>query len=70
MPFCKINRAMKTSFRVSLLLITFIAAVQSQAQQAKSPVQLGDQYFAAGEYYTAAHLYGQYLTPSRKSTNR
>ena len=41
--------------------------MQSQSQQTKSPVQLADQYFAAGEYYTAAHLYGQYLNPLKKA---
>jgi outer membrane protein OmpA-like peptidoglycan-associated protein/tetratricopeptide (TPR) repeat protein len=32
-------------------------------QLAKSPLQLAEQYFAAGEYYTAAYLYEQYLNP-------
>ena len=31
----------------------------------KSVLQLADQYFAAGEYYTAAYLYEQYLNPRR-----
>ncbi len=36
-------------------------------QLAKSPLQLAEQYFAAGEYYTAAHLYEQYLNPPKNS---
>jgi OmpA-OmpF porin, OOP family len=31
----------------------------------KSVLQLADQYFAAGEYYTAAYLYEQFLNPSK-----
>ena len=48
------------------LMIACISAMQSQGQQAKGPVQLADQYFAAGEYYTAANLYEQFLHPSKK----
>ncbi len=66
MPVCKINNAMKTTTRFLVVLIACTSWMQSQGQQAKSPVQSGDQYFAAGEYYTAAHLYGQYLNPSKK----
>jgi OOP family OmpA-OmpF porin len=43
----------------------------SQLLKSKKPVQknalqLGDQYFAAGEYYTAANLYGQFLNPKKE----
>jgi outer membrane protein OmpA-like peptidoglycan-associated protein len=31
----------------------------------KSVLQLADQYFEAGEYYTAAYLYEQFLNPSK-----
>jgi OmpA-OmpF porin, OOP family len=31
----------------------------------KSVLQLADQYFAAGEYYTAAYLYEQFLNPDK-----
>ncbi len=48
------------------LIIVCTSAMQSQGQQAKGPVQLADQYFAAGEYYTAANLYEQFLHPSKK----
>lgn len=34
---------------------------------AKSPLQLAEQYFAAGEYYTAAYLYEQYLNPPKNT---
>ncbi|MFI5129666.1 MAG: tetratricopeptide repeat protein, partial [Chitinophagales bacterium] len=62
---------MKTFNRLLIILAISMNWVTLQAQQvkktaAKNPVQLGDQYFAAGEYYTAAHLYGQFLNPSKK----
>lgn len=47
-------------------LIAITAWIPCHSQQVKTPVQLGDQYYAAGEYYTAAHLYGQFLNPSKK----
>jgi OOP family OmpA-OmpF porin len=59
----------KQSLKTLSLLIAFFAcksSIYAQGQQAKSPVQLADQYFAAGEYYTAANLYEQYLHPSKK----
>jgi outer membrane protein OmpA-like peptidoglycan-associated protein/tetratricopeptide (TPR) repeat protein len=37
--------------------------------QKNSPLQLADQYFAAGDYYTAANLYKQYLDPSKGSVS-
>lgn len=43
--------------------------VQSQQVVHKSPLQLADQYFEAGEYYTAAYLYEQYLKTSGGNTN-
>lgn len=55
---------MKTTGRCLVLLAACMICMQSKSQQAKNPLQLGDQYFAAGEYYTAASLYGQYLHPS------
>ena len=47
-------------------MIVCISSVHSYGQQAKGAVQLADQYFAAGEYYTAANLYEQFLHPSKK----
>jgi OmpA-OmpF porin, OOP family len=52
--------------RFLALAAACIAWVTSQSQQAKGPLQLADEYFAAGEYYTAANLYGQFLHPSKK----
>jgi len=43
--------------------------VQSQQVVRKSPLQLADQYFESGEYYTAAYLYEQYLKTSGKTSN-
>jgi outer membrane protein OmpA-like peptidoglycan-associated protein len=63
----KTNKTMNTTGKCLLLLAAFTASLVTEAQQAKkNPVQLGDQYFAAGEYYTAAHLYGQFLNPPKK----
>jgi outer membrane protein OmpA-like peptidoglycan-associated protein len=49
-----------------ICLAACIGWLPGKAQQVvvtKSPLLLADQYFAAGEYYTAANLYGQVLTP-------
>jgi OmpA-OmpF porin, OOP family len=62
----KANHVTKTSARFLTLMIACGGIMQSQGQQAKGPVQLADQYFAAGEYYTAANLYEQFLHPSKK----
>ena len=59
----KVN-AIKTIAMFLTWMIACLSAVQGQ--QAKGPVQLADQYFAAGEYYTAANLYEQFLHPSKK----
>jgi OOP family OmpA-OmpF porin len=67
LPFWQINNsAMKTTCRYLILLVASASWISSSGQQAKNPVQLGDQYFAAGEYYTAANLYGQFLNPSKR----
>lgn len=66
MPFCEANGTMRTACRSLVLLAACAAWMPSQGQQAKGPVQLADQYFAEGEYYTAAHLYGQFLNPPKK----
>ena len=57
---------MKTTLKFLIFLAACTGWITSEGQQAKNPVQLGDQYFAAGEYYTAAHLYGQFLNPPKK----
>jgi OOP family OmpA-OmpF porin len=54
------------------LLVVSSCWLPLQGQQVvhgKSPLQLADQYFAAGEYYTAAYLYEQYLNPSKINSN-
>ena len=54
------------------LLVAVTCGLSLQSQQVipgKSPLQLADQYFAAGEYYTAAYLYEQYLNPSKIKSN-
>ena len=54
------------------LLIASACWLPLQSQQVvhgKSPLQLADQYYAAGEYYTAAYLYEQYLNPSKIKSN-
>jgi OOP family OmpA-OmpF porin len=53
-------------------LVSCICWLPCQAQQVivtKNPLQLADQYFAAGEYYTAAYLYEQVLNPSANTRN-
>ncbi|MFL5747819.1 MAG: flagellar motor protein MotB, partial [Niastella sp.] len=55
------------SFFKIVFLVACICWLPCQAQQVivtKNPLQLADQYFAAGEYYTAAYLYEQVLNPS------
>jgi OOP family OmpA-OmpF porin len=52
--------------RISVLSIGCLALVQSHGQQTKGPLQLADEYYSAGEYYTAAYLYEQFLNPPKK----
>ena len=49
-----------------ILTVVFICActIPVFSQKNAGPLQLADQYFAAGDYYTAANLYKQYLNPS------
>lgn len=50
------------------LLIACAVSLPGKSQdvvKTKNVLQLADQYFAAGEYYTAAFLYEQYLNPLR-----
>ncbi|OQP57090.1 hypothetical protein A3860_11020 [Niastella vici] len=49
-----------------LVICTAWLPAQAQTKQsAKGPLELAKQYYAAGEYYTAAHLYEQYLNPPK-----
>src|SRR5215218_3656951 len=47
--------------RLLVLMIGCLLLMQAQAQADKRLV-LADQYFASGEYFTAAGLYGQFLS--------
>ena len=52
--------------RTFLFVLGCLWIVQAQSQTDKRLV-LADQYFASGEYFAAADLYGQFLNPSQKS---
>ncbi|MBS1608775.1 MAG: OmpA family protein [Bacteroidetes bacterium] len=53
-----------------VLTVLFVCACTIPVfSQKNGPLQLADQYFAAGDYYTAANLYKQYLNPSKKLTS-
>ena len=58
---------MMSRFLIVLFVCTYTVPVFSQKN---NPVQLADQYFAAGDYYTAANLYKQYLNPSKSQRSR
>ena len=50
------------------ILLACVVTLPGKGQdivKTKSVLQLADQYFAAGEYYTAAYLYEQFLNPSK-----
>jgi OmpA-OmpF porin, OOP family len=50
------------------MLMACVISLPGKSQdivKTKSVLQLADQYFAAGEYYTAAYLYEQFLNPSK-----
>jgi len=66
MTVFKVTHIIRITARFLIAMIVCNSSVQSNGQQAKGPVQLADQYFAAGEYYTAANLYEQFLHPSKK----
>ena len=53
------------------LLVAGICWLPLRSQQVvhKSPLQLADQYFEAGEYYTAAYLYEQHLKTAERNIN-
>lgn len=51
------------------LLVACLVCLPAHSQlfkQANNPLKLADRYFSAGEYYTAAYLYEQYLNPSKR----
>lgn len=51
--------------KLSLCCCLLVCSIQSQGQ-ADQRIVKADQYFAAGDYYTAAHLYEQFLTADPK----
>jgi OmpA-OmpF porin, OOP family len=57
--------------KVQQLALCFVLIVAGSTTvlnaQSKGPLQLADQYFAAGEYFTAAGLYEQFLHPVKKT---
>src|SRR5215208_6737738 len=59
-------RAKSIVNRLLLLSIGCTILIQAQSQADKRLV-LAEQYFAAGEYFTAAGLYGQFLSTAVKS---
>ncbi|TMI78959.1 MAG: tetratricopeptide repeat protein [Bacteroidetes bacterium] len=62
----KTTAVVKIIGRLLLLSIGCLAFVLSHGQQKKGPLQLADEYYSAGEYYTAAFLYEQFLNPPKK----
>jgi outer membrane protein OmpA-like peptidoglycan-associated protein len=55
---------MRTFLFYIILIACWLPAQSQQIVKSKSTLQLADQYFAAGEYYTAAYLYEQFLNPT------
>ena len=57
---------MLSIFRIVCLVvcISWLPCAAQQVIVTKNPLQLADQYFAAGEYYTAAYIYDQVLNPT------
>jgi OmpA-OmpF porin, OOP family len=51
---------------ICLFAISCIAVAATSSAQADKRIVQAEQYFAKGEYYTAAKLYEQYLEPSSK----
>lgn len=64
-PKINIQLSSRMVSRVLLLLIGCAILLQAQSQVDKNLV-LADKYFAAGDYFTAAGLYEQFLNPSVK----
>ncbi len=62
LQFCKVKRVAKRNL---FLVFTYSFLLQANGQADKRLVQ-ADQYFATGDYFTAAGLYGQFLIASEK----
>ena len=65
------NASLRLSFikgivqRLSIIMIFFVAGIRANSQTDQRIV-LADKYFNAGEYYTAASFYEQFLNPQKK----
>lgn len=66
LPGCSVNGFVKT---VALFFMVFAACLKVTGQSGKQ-LALAEKYYAAGEYYTAANLYEQYLNPVKKTAPR
>jgi len=55
---------------IALLLLLLTSIVIKTNAQADKRLVKAEQYFAAGDYYAAASLYGQFLNPDKKSKSR
>src|SRR5690349_19041682 len=51
--------------RVFVLVLASSVCIQAKSQSDKR-LAMADQYYASGDYYTAAGLYGQFLNPAVK----
>ncbi|MBO9202350.1 MULTISPECIES: OmpA family protein [Niastella] len=62
---------MLTFFKIVCLVVclSWLPCRAQQVMVTKDPLLLADQYFAAGEYYTAANLYEQVLNPPANTRN-
>jgi OmpA-OmpF porin, OOP family len=60
------SATLKTTALKSFLMAVGCSSLLIAHSQSNSVLVLAEKYFAAGEYYTAAVLYGQYLHPAVK----
>jgi outer membrane protein OmpA-like peptidoglycan-associated protein/tetratricopeptide (TPR) repeat protein len=58
-------RSLIQVLRIFFLVLASILCLQAKSQFDKR-LAMADQYYAAGDYYTAAGLYGQFLNPAVK----
>jgi outer membrane protein OmpA-like peptidoglycan-associated protein len=64
-PGCKKTTVAGIPYRYFILLMACLYSFISNGQRAKGTLQLAEEYFAAGEYFTAANFYKQYLHPPK-----
>jgi OOP family OmpA-OmpF porin len=65
--FTTLQKATGKKLVRSLLLLAASALVINANAQADKRLVLAEKYFSAGDYYTAAGLYGQFLKPEAKT---